>query len=107
MSAVLQISDDQFEEKVLKSSVPVLVDFWAEWCGPCRMLSPVLDDLAGEFGDKINITKVNIDKHPNTPSQFGVTSIPTMILFKKGKAVSIKAGMMQKNDLKKWIESIL
>jgi len=107
MLGVLQVSDDHFETKVLKSKVPVLVDFWAEWCGPCRMLSPILDELAKDMGEKILVAKVNIDENPESPSRFGVTSIPTMILFKDGKAVSMKAGLMQKNALKEWIESLL
>lgn len=105
--SVLQISDNQFEEKVLQSKVPVLVDFWAQWCGPCRLLAPVLDELAKDLGERVCIAKVNIDENPDTPSQFGVTSIPTMILFKDGKAISMKAGLMEKAALKEWVESLI
>jgi len=105
--ATVHISDDEFESKVLKSGQPVLVDFWAEWCGPCRQIGPVLDDLAGEFSGKLTIAKVDIDKNPETPSKYGVRGIPTMIIFKDGEAVSTKVGAMPKSKIQEWIDSIV
>lgn len=99
------ITDSEFEEKVLKSSGHVLVDFWAEWCGPCKQLSPVLDELAGDMEGKVTIAKVNIDENPETPTQFGVRGIPTMILFKDGEAVATKVGSIPKSKLVEWLES--
>jgi thioredoxin 1 len=97
-------TDASFEQDVLKSSKPVLVDFWAEWCGPCRQLSPILDDLAGELSDSVTIVKVNIDESPEAPGKYGVRGIPTMILFKNGEAVATKVGALPKTQLKAWIE---
>ncbi len=101
----LQITDENFEEEVTKSNIPVLVDFWAEWCGPCRMLSPVLDSLSTEFEGKVKIVKVNIDDNPFSPQKFNVRSIPTLILFKDGKAVETKVGALSKSDLTNWLNS--
>jgi thioredoxin 1 len=98
-------TDASFEADVLKSSKPVLVDFWAEWCGPCRQLSPILDDLSTELGEKVTIVKVNIDESPETPGKYGVRGIPTMILFKAGEAVATKVGALPKTQLKAWIET--
>ena len=97
-------TDASFEADVLKSSKPVLVDFWAEWCGPCRQLSPILDDLSNELGEKVTIVKVNIDESPEAPGKYGVRGIPTMILFKNGEAVATKVGALPKTQLKAWIE---
>ena len=80
-----QIKDNEFESEVINSKLPVLIDFWAEWCGPCRMLSPILDQLSEEMDGKVKIVKMNIDENPETPSKFGVRGIPTMLLFKEGK----------------------
>lgn len=101
------VTDASFEADVLKSSKPVLVDFWAEWCGPCKMIAPVLEDLAKEFGDKITIAKVNVEENPDAPTNFGVRGIPTMILFKDGAPVATKVGALPKEKLKAWIESAL
>ena len=90
--SVGKVSDTSFETDVLKSSEPVVVDFWAEWCGPCRMIGPALEEIAGELGDKVTVAKINIDENPNTPAQFGVRGIPTMLLFKNGQAVATKVG---------------
>ncbi|MFK7967759.1 MAG: thioredoxin [Rickettsiaceae bacterium] len=100
-----QIRDDEFESEVVNSKLPVLVDFWAEWCGPCRMLTPVLEQLSDEMSDKVKIVKMNIDDNPETPSKFGVRSIPTMILFKDGKQLDVKVGVQPKNALQDWINS--
>ena len=97
-------TDASFEADVLKSSKPVLVDFWAEWCGPCRQLSPILDDLSNEMGEKVTIVKVNIDESPEAPGKYGVRGIPTMILFKNGEAVATKVGALPKTQLKAWLE---
>ena len=106
--AVLNLSDNDFEEKVLKDKNIVLCDFWAEWCGPCKQISPILEELSEELQeDKITIAKVNIDNNPETPSKFGIMSIPTLLLFKEGKLVSTQVGLQQKKELKSWIETYI
>jgi len=99
-----QVSDKDFEQEVLKSEVPVLVDFWAEWCGPCRALGPSIDALATEKPNDIKVVKVNIDDSPNAPSKYGVRSIPTLLIFKGGQVVAQTVGSMAKSDLFKWVE---
>ena len=101
------VSDDSFQADVLDSDTPVLVDFWAEWCGPCKMIGPSLEEIANELGEKVVIAKLNIDDHPNAPAKYGVRGIPTMILFKNGEAVATKVGAAPKNQLKGWIETEL
>jgi len=101
------VTDASFEADVLKSSKPVLVDFWAEWCGPCKMIAPVLEELVKELGDTVTIAKVNVEENPETPTNFGVRGIPTMILFKDGAPVATKVGALPKEKLKAWIESAL
>ncbi|TAE32439.1 MAG: thioredoxin TrxA [Alphaproteobacteria bacterium] len=103
--SVKHVSDNSFQQDVLKADGPILVDFWAEWCGPCRNLSPILDQLAEELGGKVTIAKVNIDESPEAPSTYGVRGIPTMILFKNGQAVATKVGALPKTQLKEWLES--
>ncbi len=103
MSSV-KISDENFENDVLKSSKPVVVDFWAEWCGPCRALSPVLDEVATELGSEVTIAKINVDENPLTPSKYGVRGIPTLMIFKDGELKETRVGSLPKNDLVKWIQ---
>ena len=100
-----QVSDKDFEQEVLKAQGPVLVDFWAEWCGPCRVLGPSIDALASEKGQQIKVVKVNIDESPNAPSKYGVRSIPTVLIFKGGEVVAQTVGAMPKSDLFKWVEA--
>ena len=101
------VGDDSFENDVLKADGPVLVDFWAEWCGPCKMIGPALEEISDELGDKVTIAKLNIDDHPNTPAKFGVRGIPTMILFNKGEVIETKVGAAPKSALKSWLEGAL
>jgi thioredoxin 1 len=99
------ISDDEFDGAIAAGGKPVLVDFWAEWCGPCKQIGPILDDIAKEMGDKLIVAKVNIDQNPESPQRFGVRGIPTMILFKDGKAVATKVGSLPKSQLVEWLNS--
>lgn len=99
------IGDDNFDAEVLSSSGHVLVDFWAEWCGPCKQLGPVLDEVANELTGKVTVAKVNIDENPDTPTKYGVRGIPTLILFKDGQPVATKVGSVPKSQLKEWIEA--
>jgi thioredoxin 1 len=101
----LHIDDSEFETKVLNAQGLFLVDFWAEWCGPCRQIAPVLDEISKERAGKLTVVKVNIDKNPNTPQKYGVRGIPTLILFKDGKAVSTKVGALPKSKLLEWIDA--
>ncbi len=101
------VTDDTFESAVLKSDQPVLVDFWAEWCAPCRAISPILEDVEREKGDKLTIAKVNIDENPGIPGKYGVRGIPTLMLFKGGQLVATKIGAQPKGVLVDWIEANL
>ena len=103
--ALNQTSDTAFEQDVLKSSTPVLVDFWAEWCGPCKLIAPHLEAVASELGDKLQVIKVNIDENPLTPTRYGVRGIPTLMIFKNGEVAATKVGAMPKTKLIEWIES--
>ena len=102
-----QVTDQSFDADVLKSSNPVLVDFWAEWCGPCKQVAPALEDLAVEMADKVTVAKLNIDENPMTPSKYGVRGIPTLILFKDGQVAATKIGALPKAKLFDWVESVL
>jgi len=96
-------SDASFEADVLKSSEPVVVDFWAEWCGPCRMIAPALDEIAGQVGDKVKIVKMNVDENPATAAKYGIMSIPTLLMFKNGEIASRQVGAAPKQKLHQWI----
>ena len=105
--ATKAVTDVSFKDDVINSDKPVLVDFWAEWCGPCKMIGPALEEISEELADKVTIAKINIDENPEAPGQYGVRGIPTMILFKNGEAAATKVGAAPKSALKGWIESVL
>jgi thioredoxin 1 len=103
--STVQVSDEDFETSVLGADGPVLVDFWAEWCGPCKMIGPVLEEIASDLADKLTVAKLNIDDNPSTPTKFGVRGIPTLMLFKDGKSVATKVGALPKSQLEDWVKS--
>jgi thioredoxin 1 len=105
--ATINVTDDSFKADVLESGKPVLVDFWAEWCGPCKMIAPALEEISDELADKVTIAKMDIMENTGIPGEIGVQSIPLMVLFKDGKAVAQKLGAAPKGQLKTWLESVL
>lgn len=105
--ASVNVTDNDFESEILKAEGPVVVDFWAEWCGPCKAMSPVVDELAGEMAGKVKVAKINIDESPNAPTQYGVRGIPTLMMFKDGQVVDTRVGGMSKSQLSEWVESLL
>jgi thioredoxin 1 len=104
---IMQTSDSDFENDVLKSNVPVVVDFWAEWCGPCKTIAPHLEELAVDKADQVRVAKVNIDDNPLTPTKYGVRGIPTLMLFKNGEIAATKVGAVPKSKLYEWVEEAL
>ncbi len=104
---IVYLTDDTFEEEVLNASEPVLVDYWAEWCGPCKMIAPVLDEIAEEYQGKIKVAKLNIDENPATPPKYGIRGIPTLMLFKNGNVEATKVGAVSKSQLTAFIDSNL
>jgi thioredoxin 1 len=103
--SISHVSDTSFDDDVLKSSNPVLVDFWAEWCAPCKQIAPALEEIAKDLSGRLTVAKVNIDENPATPSKYGVRGIPTLILFKDGQVAATKVGTLPKNKLLEWVES--
>ncbi len=106
-SAIKHVSDASFEADVLKSDKPVLVDYWAEWCGPCKMIAPILDEVAGTHGDKVTIAKLNVDENQATAAKFGIRGIPTLMLFRNGQVVATKVGAMSKTQLTQFLDTSL
>ncbi len=102
-----KITDATFEQEVLKSAEPVVVDFWAEWCGPCRMIAPALEEISKELDGKVKIVKLNVDENPTTPTKYNVRGIPTLILFKNGQIAGTKVGALPKSKLVEWVNSVL
>ncbi len=104
---ISHVTDDNFEAEVLQADGPVLVDYWAEWCGPCKMIAPVLEEIAGEYGAKVKIAKLNIDENPATPPKYGIRGIPTLMLFKGGNVEATKVGAVSKSQLSAFIDENL
>ena len=104
---IINVTDSTFEQEVLSSEIPVLLDYWAEWCGPCKMIAPILNDIADEYSGKIRVAKLNIDENPGTPAKFGVRGIPTLMIFKSGSIEATKVGAMSKSQLSAFIDSTI
>ncbi len=104
---IVTLTDDNFEAEVLQADKPVLVDYWAEWCGPCRMITPILEEVAEEYGDKVKIGKLNIDENPGTPPKFGIRGIPTLMIFKDGDVDATKVGALSKSQLTAFVDGSL
>lgn len=106
-SEIVYVTDDSFEQEVLQSDIPVLVDYWAEWCGPCKMIAPILDEIVGEYAGKLKVTKLNIDENTATPPKYGIRGIPTLMIFKGGDVEATKVGALSKSQLTAFIDSSL
>lgn len=104
--AIVHVTDETFENDVLQSDVPVLVDFWAAWCGPCKMIAPILDELAGQYAGKVKIAKMDVDANKETPAKFGIRGIPTLIVFKGGSAEATKVGALSRAQLVEFLDSV-
>ncbi len=104
---IAKVSDQSFEDDVLKASTPVLVDYWAEWCGPCKQIAPALEEIASEMDGRVSVAKLNIDENPQTPQKYGVRGIPTLMLFKDGQVAATKVGALPKGRLVDWLESVI
>ena len=104
---IITVTDSTFEQEVLSSEIPVLLDYWAEWCGPCKMIAPILNDIADEYSGKIKVAKLNIDENPGIPAKFGVRGIPTLMIFKSGSIEATKVGAMSKSQLSAFIDSTI
>lgn len=101
----IKVSDSSFQNDVLNSKKPVVVDFWAEWCGPCKMIAPALEELSNELGEKVTVAKINIDENPGVPQKYGVRGVPTLMIFSQGQVAATKVGALPKSKIKEWIES--
>lgn len=104
---IIHVTDETFEEEVLKAGEPVLVDYWADWCGPCKMIAPILDEIAEEYSGRLKVAKLNIDENPNTPPKYGIRGIPTLMLFKNGNVEATKVGALSKSQLVSFLDSNL
>jgi len=107
VSDIVYVTDDSFEGDVLKSDLPVLIDYWAEWCGPCKMIAPILEEIASEYDGRVQVAKLNIDENPATPPKFGIRGIPTLMLFKGGEVEATKVGALSKSQLTAFLDSNL
>jgi len=105
MTSIINLNEDNFDNEDINSEVPCVVDFWAEWCGPCKSLSPILEEISSELGEKIKVAKANLDENQDLASKFSIRSIPTMLFFKNGKLIDQKVGLLPKSDLLEWIKS--
>jgi len=104
---IVHVTDDTFEAEVLQSEAPVLVDYWAEWCGPCRMIAPILDEIAADYADRLKVCKLNVDENQNTPPRYGIRGIPTLMLFRNGEVEATKVGALSKSQLTAFLDSSL
>jgi len=105
--SIINVTDSSFEDEVLSSEIPVIVDYWAEWCGPCKMIAPILEEVAGEYTDKLTIAKINIDENQATPQKYAVRGIPTLMIFKNGEVAGTKVGAVSKSQLSAFIDSVI
>ncbi len=105
MNNIVHVADGSFDDEVLKSEIPVLVDYWADWCGPCKMIAPILEEIADDYTGKLKIAKLNIDENPNTPPKYGIRGIPTLLLFKDGNVEATKVGALSKSQLTAFLDS--